>query len=176
MLLSLLLALPALAQTTTGSIEGTVQDQTGARIPAAEVAAIHEATGQKWTTEASPEGAFRLLGLPAGIYRVEITRAGFARRVVRGVQVSADSTTALPETLSADAVTEQVTVVGAPPLVQATRATQSATIGSTQLESVPSSSRHYTHLLVTEPGVSAGLVDRTGGESANSNQSSATLR
>jgi len=162
-LLCLLLMPAALAQTTAGALEGFVQDQSGARIPGAELTVLSQGSGQKWVIETDPHGSFRLAGLPPGAYRVEIFRAGFARRVARGLQVSGEGTTTLRETLSADVVSEQVTVVAGVQLIQATRATQTATLGSTQLDSLPTSSRHFTHLIVGEPGVSAPLADRTGG-------------
>ena len=80
--LLLLLATAAFGQTTTGSIEGHIQDQTGARIPGVEIAAFNEATGAKWAVAADPSGAFRLQGLPPGVYRVEISCPGFARRAL----------------------------------------------------------------------------------------------
>ncbi len=160
----LFLFLPlAFAQSTTGSIEGFVQDQSGARIPAAEIAVFFDARSQRWSVESDANGAFQLAGLPPGAYRIEISKPGFARRTLRDVQVAADNATAVRETLAADIVSEQVTVVGAAPLLQTTRATQTATLTSSQLETLPTSSRHYTHLIVTEPGVSAPLADRTGG-------------
>jgi len=55
--------------------------------------------------------AFRLPGLPPGIYRVEISCAGFACRVLGDVQISADAVTTVQETLSTAGISEQVTVV-----------------------------------------------------------------
>lgn len=159
----LLLAAAGLAQSPTGSIEGFIQDQTGARIPGADIVVFHEATGQKWTVAADNIGAFRLPGLPPGVYRVEIVQAGFTRKVLRNVQVSADAPATLAETLSADVVSEQVTVVATAEVLQTTRATQTATLGSQQLDALPTASRHYMHLIVGEPSVTAPLADRTGG-------------
>ena len=66
------------AQNSRGSLRGTVQDVSGARIASAKI--IAQLSGSSIQREASSEdrGEFRLDDLLPGNYRVSITAAGFA--------------------------------------------------------------------------------------------------
>src|SRR4029450_12918930 len=57
---------PLLAQTTTGTISGTVADPGGALIPGAMVTATNEATGESRSTLTSETGTFSFPSLLAG--------------------------------------------------------------------------------------------------------------
>ena len=58
------------AQVVAGSISGTVQDTTGAAVPAAEVKATAVATGQVVTTKTDATGLFKIPFLRVGFYSV----------------------------------------------------------------------------------------------------------
>ncbi len=66
------------AQNPRGSLRGTVQDATGARIPSAKIVA--QLSGSSVQREATSEdrGEFRLDDLIPGNYRITISAAGFA--------------------------------------------------------------------------------------------------
>src|SRR5579863_9619806 len=57
-----------LGQTITGSVVGTVTDQTGAVIPSATVAATETSTGVKTSTVTNKDGLYNLRFLPIGSY------------------------------------------------------------------------------------------------------------
>jgi hypothetical protein len=61
------------AQAGTGTFSGTVVDDQGAAIPGANVTATELATGATRTTASNAEGVFRLAGLPAGRYTIDVT-------------------------------------------------------------------------------------------------------
>src|SRR5215475_2276834 len=96
-----MMALPALApaQTqTTGSITGSIRDQTGAFLPGVEVKGEQEGTGQTHDAITSEVGTYTLPLLSPGRYTVTFTLPGFKTIVNRGVVVNA---------------TEKITVDGA---------------------------------------------------------------
>ena len=70
-------AAAAVAQTTTGRLEGTVTDPQGAVIPGAEVKAIHAGTGQVFTMATDERGHWVIAALPTATYRVTISAPGF---------------------------------------------------------------------------------------------------
>src|SRR5262245_27905955 len=74
-LVMLFCSLAALAQ--TGSVSGTVSDQAGAVITGAEVTVLNTGTGLKRATTTSDSGTFTLTELPAGIYEIDVNKAGF---------------------------------------------------------------------------------------------------
>src|SRR5580693_9009231 len=73
----LMLAGPASAQTTTGTLRGRVTDPTGAVIPQATVTAAGP-QGQKTTAVTDNQGNYELKGLPPGSYTITTSAKGFA--------------------------------------------------------------------------------------------------
>ena len=66
----------------TGSLSGTVTDQTGAVVPGAQVRIVSEERGTVYNLTSSEAGAYFQANLPSGFYRVEVTSQGFRRAVV----------------------------------------------------------------------------------------------
>jgi hypothetical protein len=58
------------AGATTGAIEGTVTDTSGAVLPGVTVTAAGDALMALRTTVSATDGTYRMSGLPPGIYRV----------------------------------------------------------------------------------------------------------
>src|SRR5271155_592268 len=77
-LCAILLTVNLQAQNARGSLRGTVQDATGARVTSAKIVA--QLAGSSVQREAASEdrGEFRLDDLLPGSYRVTISAAGFA--------------------------------------------------------------------------------------------------
>ena len=74
----LCLALTATAwASVTGTISGTVKDNTDAVMPGVTVIATNEATGTKHTAQTNAEGVYSFLALPAATYRVDVQQTGF---------------------------------------------------------------------------------------------------
>src|SRR5580693_1582407 len=73
----LMLAGPASAQTTTGTLRGRVTDPTGAVIPQATVTATGP-DGKKTTAVTDNQGNYELKGLPPGNYTITTSAKGFA--------------------------------------------------------------------------------------------------
>src|SRR5437763_8174057 len=63
----------------TGTISGTVRDNTGAVIPQAEVSVTSVATGAVRKTTTNSDGDYLIAGLPAGQYNITVSAAGFKR-------------------------------------------------------------------------------------------------
>src|SRR4029450_8024731 len=75
---ALCLALVATAwASVTGSISGTVKDNTDAVMASVTVVATNQATGVKNTATTNAEGVYSFLALPAGTYRVDVQQSGF---------------------------------------------------------------------------------------------------
>ncbi|MGO9169133.1 MAG: carboxypeptidase-like regulatory domain-containing protein [Candidatus Sulfotelmatobacter sp.] len=74
-------ALPAVssAQDANGRIFGTVYDQQGAVIAAAQIIVTNTATQVVRAAATDNEGHFQVLALPIGNYRVKAEHTGFAR-------------------------------------------------------------------------------------------------
>src|SRR5690242_6925752 len=82
------LPLPALAQTTTGVIRGTVTDESGAVLPGVTVTIRSRAVPGAPTTVTNESGVFRFPTLPPGSYDVTVELQGFATQTQTGVPVA----------------------------------------------------------------------------------------
>ena len=82
-LFSLASALWAQSQATTGVIEGTVVDASGASLPGATVTVKNTATNFEQTLTTDRQGRFRALLLPLGPYRVTVSLAASAAVLMR---------------------------------------------------------------------------------------------
>src|SRR5215831_11198610 len=78
---------------TSGRITGSVSDQTGAVIEAAEVTATDLRTGEKRTAKTNTEGDYAFSFLSPGNYHVEFRVLGFNRAFLDDVRVSITQTT-----------------------------------------------------------------------------------
>ena len=65
-----------MGQETTGSIEGTITDPQGGRVPNVTVTITGIDRGYKSTVNSDSNGNFRVLQVPPGHYKVEVAAAG----------------------------------------------------------------------------------------------------
>src|SRR5438093_6997904 len=114
--------LHAQSQATTGVIEGTVVDESGASVPGATVTLKNTATNFERVVSTNADGRFRGLLLPLGPYRVTVTMSGFATLVREGIDLAVGQSVNLPLTLTGSSVQEQVLHTGAAPLTAPSRA------------------------------------------------------
>jgi len=143
------------AQQTTGSIVGTVKDQTGAVVPAATVKATNVETGFSRSAPTNGYGQYRIDYLPVGGYTVELEAAGFRRFVQESIVLNVDQTLTVDIALSVGASTETVTVTAAPPLINTSDAVLGVTVQSAEINGLPLVNRNAYSLISLTPGVMA---------------------
>ena len=146
----------ALAQTqiTTGAIQGTVTDATGALLPGVAVEARSVGTNLTRTMTTGPDARFVFLQLPPGTYRLTFTLSGFATLVQEDVPVSVGQTVTLPVAMKVGGVAETVTVTGGTSVVESTRTSSATTLNTITVENIPNLGRKFEDLLSLTPGVS----------------------
>src|ERR1700679_3644948 len=98
----------ALGQTVTGSIRGTVADQTGASVRAAEVSARNVNTGVVTTTVTDSSGTYNIQTLPVGTYIVSAKKPGFKVTVDRPITLDIDQIAKIDLKLQVGEVTTNV--------------------------------------------------------------------
>jgi hypothetical protein len=100
------------AQATTGTIGGTVTDQTGAVIAGAMVTVRNVDTNITRTGSSNEIGRFTFPALPIGNYEVTIEQGGFGK-VVRGpVVLTLNQTAVVDAELKPAGVTTEIVTVG----------------------------------------------------------------
>jgi outer membrane receptor protein involved in Fe transport len=153
---ALALALPAAARAqATGTISGAVSDPSGAVLPGATVGVRNEATGQLRTATSATDGFYTVPLLSPGRYEVKASLGGFGTVTRTGVQVSVAETARVNLSLPIGSLTEDVTIVGEPPLVETANATLGIVIDERKVVDLPLSGRNFTQLGTLVPGVVA---------------------
>ena len=151
----LLICCEGLAQTSNGTIAGTVIDATGAGVSQAVVTAHGIRTGFERKTTTNGVGGYRLESMLLDTYTVTAEAPGFSQRRVMDVLVSASIVTAVNPVLVAGKVTETVEVESASELLQTETGEISATLGTHAIANLPIRTLSPYELAVTLPGVSA---------------------
>ncbi len=142
------------AQTTAGSLAGTVTDPSGASVSGANIVVRSNATGQEFTTQTTDNGTYRVPALASGLYTVTVTAPSFKQAVVQKVKVDVGSPSTIDVTLEIGAVSETVTVAAAGgELLNTQTATVGSTITGRQIVEQPQSSRDALDLVTLLPGV-----------------------
>src|SRR5215204_1375338 len=127
----------AFAQGGTGQLSGNVVDANGAVVVGASVKLISGATAQEREAVTNDSGDFVFTLLPAGVYKAEITAAGFRTVVVDEVRINVTQTTTLPVRLDAATVSGMVTINAEPPLVQQESSQVGRTIEEQTIRQLP---------------------------------------
>ena len=152
LLVVILAAIPMLAQTTTATLRGTVQDESGNAFPGAEVSATAVATGYRNTSIAGPDGRFSLGGLTPGRYRIDVAAPSYnasSREVTLLVGQNLEVDFRLTPNL---VVMEEMTVLGDVPVeMQTHEVTMNVT--RQQIENLPQSNRNFLNFAGLAPGV-----------------------
>ncbi|MGZ7078533.1 MAG: carboxypeptidase regulatory-like domain-containing protein, partial [Thermoanaerobaculia bacterium] len=143
----------AQSQATTGVIEGTVTDPSGAVLPGVTVTVKNTATNYEQTLVTDSAGRFRGVLLPLGPYQVTATLEGFAKSVQTGIDLTVGQTQILPIKLQAAAMTEQIVVTAAAPLIETARTEGATRINQKSVEGLPNNGRNFLDLTKLTPGV-----------------------
>ena len=108
------------AQVSTASVNGTVQDNTGAVIPGAKVSLVQTQTGFKTETVSGSEGAFRISSIPIGPYVMSVSRDGFAHYKQDGIVLTVGQVASFQISLTVGAATQDIVVTAEIPAVVST--------------------------------------------------------
>ncbi len=146
--------LAAQSQATTGVIEATVLDESGAAVPGASATMRNTATNFERTATTDADGRFRGLLLPLGPYRVTVSKAGFATLVRDGINLAVGQTVTLTFNLRVSNVQEEVVVTGAAPVVETSRAEGATRIDDAAIRGLPTNGRNFLDFTKLTPGVS----------------------
>ena len=152
-LAALSIAAPAGAQSATGSIEGSIVDQTGAVMPGVTVTAVQSTTGLTRTTVSDENGLFRLLLLPVGVYDVTADLSGFNSRKLPELIVNVGQTVTLRVQMAVSGVAETVNVSGGTPTIEMGRSQVSSTITESSVQNLPVNGRNFIDFALLTPGV-----------------------
>jgi Carboxypeptidase regulatory-like domain len=148
------------SQMTTGTIEGTVVDETGAVVSGATVTLTHVATGSSRTLSTDASGRYTAPLLSVGNYQITAQLTGFTTVKRTGILVVLGQTQTVDITLKLASVETTVEVTEAAPLVETSKSETSTSIDSNQVSSLPLNGRKFFDLAFLTPGVYQESEDR----------------
>ena len=163
-----LLSAAAFAQ-DRGAISGTITDSSGAVVPGAKLALRSPATNRTQDLLSGSAGTYTIVNLPAGDYKVSVTKDGFRAAETPSVHVDVNSTTHLDFQLQVGTATETVQVSGNVSLLQTDKSDLGQVINNKALTDLPlfanGGLRSNMAFTALAPGVSSNLTgdpDSTG--------------
>ncbi len=159
LVLALLLSSTVLRADVTGSILGTVHDSTQAVVAGARIVATNVQTNLKQETVSAADGSYRILALPAGVYKLTVTAPGFRTFTETDIEVKVNDQLHFDVTLSVGSVAEHVEIVANAVQVQTENTQLGDVIESKKMLALPLDGRSYLDLL----GLQAGVVPITSG-------------
>jgi hypothetical protein len=143
-----------LAQTTisTGSIQGTVADASGAVLSGAKVTITNKATAQSINTTTNASGTYTSGALTPAAYEVRVESKGFKTQT-QTVTVQLNTTSTVNAKLAVGESTQVVEVQASDVAVNTEQATVQGILTAQQIENMPINGRNFLDLAQLEPGV-----------------------
>jgi hypothetical protein len=152
-IIALAASLGAYAQTDQGRISGQVTDQAGSVVPGATVTVTNSGTKQQRTVTANDEGFYVVPALRAATYTVVATSSTFAPKTVTDVQLSVGQQLNLDLSLSVEAQTVTVDVIGGSETgINTASASIGATVNAREVRDLPINGRQLSQLYLQAPG------------------------
>ncbi len=142
----------------TGTFSGQVTDPSGAPIAKAQVKVTQQETGVSVSRQTAQDGIYTLPLLKPGTYTIEVTAQGFRAEAHKDLTLQVQQVAQEDFRLQIGDVRQQITVEGAPPLLN----TESTEIGNVlsqhSTEQLPLNGRNFAQLGLLVPGTNPGPV------------------
>jgi len=146
-------AAPGRAQQFTGTIQGIVQDASGAVVPGADVSVINVGTNEVRHVTTDRGGAYVAPQLKPGIYRVVVELSGFKTATVDQIKLDVQQIRGVDVRLDIGGTSESVMVVATAAPVEKVSSTVSQTIENKRIVDLPLNGRNPFSLVNLSPGV-----------------------
>lgn len=145
---------PVVAQSTKAEIFGAIYDPGRLAVSKARLRLSNLRTGIVSASASGEDGHYEFLALPAGEYRLNVEREGFAPLIREGILLRVGDRISLDLFLQVGDATQSVQVTAAQPLLQSNRGTVSFVVDQRQVATLPLDGRNFVPLLALSPGVS----------------------
>jgi hypothetical protein len=153
------------AQITTGTVTGTVSDQTGAVLPGVSLKLVNVGTGETQTQTTGTAGEYRFTYLPVGQYTLRAELKGFATAERKDIKISVNETGRQDFELKTGQANETVEVSGTPPALETESASVGGVVEHEAIVNLPLNGRDFLTLVALQPGGISTAKLPGGGES-----------
>ena len=130
------------AQSTYGTLTGTVTDMSGAAVPGATVTLINKATAEKQAQDTGDTGLYSFVNLNPGEYRLVAEKTGFKQVNRENLVILVQQTARVDITLPIGQATETVTVTSDVPLLQSETSSLGQVVEERNADELPLNGRN----------------------------------
>ena len=152
LVLFVIMSLPALTQTITGSITGTVTDPSGAVVVDAKITATNILTGVDTQTSTNASGIYSLHFLQIGQYKINVKASNFSSETTSTFSLEVDQEAKVNIALAINGANTQVVVTDAAPILNTENATTGDTITAAAATELPTQARNFSSLTLLVAG------------------------
>jgi len=153
-----------MAQVDQGAVTGTVQDNTGAAIPDAQVSLTNTDNGLVLQGQSDASGVYVFSPVKIGHYKVSISHPGFSTTTQENVLVDVQQRRTVDVTLQAGEVSTVVDVTTAPPILQTEEASTGQVIEARTIDQTPLNGRNWVYIAQLTAGVAPPSGSRGAGK------------
>lgn len=140
----------ARAQNGTGTITGTVSDQSGSAVQGAAVTIVETQTGIRHETTSNSSGAYTVPELPVGIYSVSATKQGYKTVSQNGLRLNITDVARVDLTLAVGSTNETVTVSASAVELNTENAEVATTVSDREVADLPLNGRNFQQLMTLD--------------------------
>ncbi len=153
MVLVVLTAAYGVAQTSLGTIAGTVTDPAGAAVTGAQVQAKNTIGSDDRIVQTGANGEYRIDAITPSTYTIAISKTGFNTKEIRNVAVTASVVSSVNARLTVGDVSQTVTVESGGSLIQTDSGELSSTFTRQEVSQLPIVTGNPIDLVLTQPGI-----------------------
>lgn len=164
-----IIAAPALAQTSLGTLRGKVTDEQGSVLPGATVTSRQIETNTARSSVTDALGQYFLPNLPPGAYELTVTHAGFAPLKQSNLVLRVGQEGTIDFVLKVASAQETITVSAQETLVE-TQHVVGTTIDAKKVDDLPTFNRSFADLALLAPGISTTGTSSMGFSAAGQHQ------
>lgn len=149
---------PAINAQTTGSIYGSVTDQSGAVVTGGSVTVANPGTSLKRTATTDAKGAYIFPVLPVGVYDMAVEAQGFKPYEQRGLELQVEANLRVDFKLEVGQITERVVVTTETPQIDTASATLGKVVEEKRIVELPLNGRNFLQLGLLQAGVTPPIA------------------
>jgi hypothetical protein len=150
-----LLAISALLAQSTGTIQGSVFDQSGATVPKAAVTVRNMGTGEERSFTTDDSGLYVVPSLPVGSYTVGVKAAGLQPTTVGNVIVEVSRAVQQDFHLQVATASEAVEIAANATVLETTTTSVGTSVDQRTVQEIPLNGRHFVDLSLLTAGTIA---------------------
>src|SRR6267378_3362529 len=146
---------PSRAQSTYGTVNGSVTDSSGAAIADAQVALTNLSTSEKRTQSTGSDGFYSFVNLNPGRYKIDVEKPGFKRITRPEVVVDVQQTVRIDLAMQVGDVSQSIEVTGDTPLLQPETSSLGQVVEEREANELPLNGRNIYNLITISPAAVA---------------------